>query len=144
MQEQVSKKPLVDILSEMSGSQVVMKQDDYVFLQNGITLSQAEIDEALVTQASLEIKSLQELYLNKVDEYMNSKAKDYGYDDIKTVVTYADEPSVEKFQLEGQAFRAWRSLVYAHLYAQMEQFNNGAMAIPSVEEFIAELPVLSI
>jgi len=144
MQEQISKKPLVDILSEMSGSQVVMKQDDYVFLQNGITLSQAEIDEALVTQASLEIKSLQELYLNKVDEYMNSKAKDYGYDDIKTVVTYADEPSVEKFQLEGQAFRAWRSLVYAHLYAQMEQFNNGAMAIPSVEEFIAELPVLSI
>ena len=51
--EEISKKPLVDILSQMSGSQVVMKESDYVLLQNGITVSQSEVDEALVIQESL-------------------------------------------------------------------------------------------
>ena len=145
MQEQISKKPLVDILSQMSGKQVVMNGDDYVFLQNGITVSQAEIDEALVTQSALEQKSIQELYLKATDEHLNAKAKEYGYDDIKTAVTYADEPSVAKFQTEGQAFRTWRSLVYAYLYEQMELVQNETRTAPaSIEELIAELPTIAL
>ena len=50
---EIQLKPMVDILSQMMGSQVVMKESDYVFLQNGITVSQSLVDEALVLQESL-------------------------------------------------------------------------------------------
>ncbi len=56
--QEISKKPLVDILSQMSGRQVVMSGNDYVFLTNSITLSKSEVDEALALQEKLYTKDL--------------------------------------------------------------------------------------
>ena len=65
-----------------------------------------------------------------------------GYNDIKSAVTYADEPAVPKFQAEGLVFREWRSLCWAHYYAAMAAVHLGERAIPTAEELIAELPPL--
>jgi len=51
-----------------------------------------------------------------VQAHLDAAARAAGYDDIRSVVTYADEPAVPKFQADGQAFRAWRSLVWAKCY----------------------------
>lgn len=75
-----------------------------------------------------------------VQVYMDDKAKAYGYDDIKSAVTYAEEPRVAKFQLEGQAFRAWRSAVWDYCYTQMDAVMAGTRAAPTAEQLIAELP----
>ncbi|WP_454914160.1 hypothetical protein [Variovorax gossypii] len=56
-----------------------------------------------------------------VQEYMDSMARSLGYDDIKTAVTYADEPVVPKFQNEGRALRAWRSTLWAACYDFLER-----------------------
>ena len=53
MQEQVSKKPLVDILSAMVGSVVVMSEDKYVYLDNKIEVSASELAEAIAEQDRL-------------------------------------------------------------------------------------------
>ena len=38
-----------------------------------------------------------------------AKARELGYTNIFTAVTYADEAAVPQFQREGQALREWRS-----------------------------------
>jgi hypothetical protein len=79
-----------------------------------------------------------------VQAHMDAAAAARGYDDIKTAVTYADEPAVPRFQAEGQAFRAWRSIVWAHCYQVLDDVQAGRRAIPSAADLIAELPALHI
>lgn len=77
-----------------------------------------------------------------VQKHLDDAARTLGYDDIKSAVTYAEEPAVPKFRAEGQAFRAWRSLVWAKCYAIMDGVLNGLRPVPTKDELIAELPVL--
>ncbi|EHK66008.1 hypothetical protein [Achromobacter arsenitoxydans] len=79
-----------------------------------------------------------------VQEHMDAAARALNYDSIANAITYADEPAVPKFQAEGLAFRAWRSLVWERCYEILEQVQNGERAIPSDEELIAELPALAL
>ncbi len=75
-----------------------------------------------------------------VQAHLDAAAADLGYDDIKTAVTYADEPAVAKFQAEGQALRAWRSLVWAACYVRLEQWKAGALQEPDADQLIDSLP----
>ncbi len=77
-----------------------------------------------------------------IQEHMDAAAKLAGYDDIKTAVTYAEEPAVPKFEAEGKALRAWRSLNWAYGYEQIAAVQSGARSLPTPEELIAELPPL--
>lgn len=52
-----------------------------------------------------------------VQAHLDAAARELRYDSIESAITYADEPVVPKFQAEGQAFRTWRSLVWAKCYA---------------------------
>lgn len=79
-----------------------------------------------------------------VYDHLNAAAQALGYDDIRAAVTYADEPIVPKFQAEGRAFRAWRSLVWAHCYQVLDDVQAGRRPIPSAQDLITELPALHI
>lgn len=79
-----------------------------------------------------------------VQEHMDAAARALRYDDIKTAVTYAEEPAVPKFQAEGRAFRAWRSLVWAKCYAILEEVSSGVREIPTDDELIADLPAFAL
>lgn len=77
-----------------------------------------------------------------VQRFLDAAARARGYDDIRSAVTYADEPAVPKFQAEGQAFRAWRSLVWARCYEVLDEVESGARAVPTDSELISLLPGL--
>lgn len=81
-------------------------------------------------------------YTDLVQREMDRVARSKGYDDMKSAVTYADEPTVPKFQKEGQAFRAWRSQCWAYCYDQMDKVKAGQIAIPDPQTFLNGLPVL--
>lgn len=81
---------------------------------------------------------------NAVQSHLDTTARRLGYDSIATSVTYASEASVSKFQTEGQAFREWRSLVWAHCHAVLAAVVAGERAVPTVAELIAELPVVAL
>ena len=76
-----------------------------------------------------------------VQAHLDAGARALGYDDIKTAVTYADEPAVAKFQVEGQALRAWRSLVWQACYGLLASWQAGEADEPAAEELITMLPV---
>lgn len=80
-----------------------------------------------------------------VQAWLDGTAKDVGYDDIKSAVSYADEPSVPQFQAEGRAFRAWRSLVWEAGNQILAEVLSGARPKPaSSAALIAELPQLQL
>lgn len=83
-----------------------------------------------------------DVFKEAIQSHMDQSAKALGYDDIRTVVTYAEEPAVPKFQAEGQALRAWRSLVWAYGYEQIEAVQSGSRPMPTMEALISELPPL--
>ncbi len=78
-----------------------------------------------------------------VQGFMNETAAGLGYDSIYSAVTYAEEPAVPKYQAEGRALRAWRSLVWAKCYEVLAAVEAGTRAVPSAAELIAELPVFT-
>lgn len=75
-----------------------------------------------------------------VQAHLDTIAQDWGYDDIRSAVTYADEPAVPQFQAEGQVLRAWRSLVWASCYALLAEVQAGTRAVPTASELIDLLP----
>lgn len=87
---------------------------------------------------------LQKQLTDAVQAIMDAKAQSYGYDDLTTAVTYADEPAVAKFQTEGQAFRQWRSLVWNSAYGILAQVQAGTRTFPTVADIPALLPPFSL
>lgn len=77
-----------------------------------------------------------------IQAHLDGAARARGYDSIATAVSYAEEPAVAKFQEDGKAFRAWRSLVWAYAYQELARVKAGEREIPALEAFLAELPAL--
>lgn len=75
-----------------------------------------------------------------VQAHLDATASALGYDSIFTAVTYAEEPAVPKFQQEGKALRAWRSLVWGACEQILADVKAGKRAAPTQEALIAELP----
>lgn len=90
------------------------------------------------------VDELAKQYERAVQQHMDATAKGYGYDDIKSAVTYADEPAVPRFQAEGIAFRAWRSLCWDYCYSLLAAVQAGTTPLPALEDVIAGLPALEV
>jgi len=75
-----------------------------------------------------------------VQVHLDRVAQSYRYDNILSACSYAEEPAVERFQSEGRALRAWRSLVWQKAFDILEGVKNGGREMPSDEELLLELP----
>ena len=78
----------------------------------------------------------------RVQLWLDEQARALGYDDIKSAVTYAEEPAVPQFQQEGQAMRRLRSLAWARCYEILDEVQAGQRPILTEEELIAEMEAL--
>ena len=126
------------------GEQYVLDGDSYeglVWLDSTPKPTMAEIEAA---RATVQAEIIKNGLITAVQQHMDSIAQSSGYDDIKTACTYADESAVPQFQAEGQRFRAWRSLVWAYCYAQLDAVMAGQRTVPTTDVLIAELPKLSL
>lgn len=79
-------------------------------------------------EAELSQDELMSRYETAVQGKLNSAAIAAKYDSIENAVSYAEEPSVPKFQMDGKAFRTWRSLVWAYAYDQLALVLAGAVS----------------
>lgn len=89
-------------------------------------------------------EQIRQAYVDAIQFHMDAVARTYNYDDIKSAVTYAEEPVVPRFQQEGRAFRAWRSLVWGYAYTQLDLVMSGEREQPTIEQILSELPGLEI
>jgi len=74
----------------------------------------------------------QKAAVEAVQARLDAQAQAWGYDDIFTACTYAEEDEDPQFMAEGKALRRWRSATWRACYANA--------AAPSLEALIALLP----
>ena len=92
---EIQLKPMVDILTELIGSQIVMSGDDYVYLSNSEQVSDEEV---------LEAKGLQDAdYIQQgIDKQMNEYQAYLTATDFKMTVDY-DQDITEVTTLRAEA-----------------------------------------
>jgi len=82
-------------------------------------------------------------YALAVQRMLDDEAKKLSYDSCLSVCSYYDT-GYAKFDIEGEAFRAWRSAVWVKAYAILDEVKAGTREIPTEEALLAELPKLEI
>lgn len=88
-------------------------------------------------------EKIQEQLTAKVQQYLDTTAQKLGYDSCLSVCSYVDT-GVVKFDEEGEAFRKWRSAVWAKGYEIVDEVQAGTREIPTEEELFAELPTIEL
>lgn len=83
------------------------------------------------------------IFERAIQSHLDEAAVSRGYDSIATAVSYAEEPAVQRFQEDGRAFRAWRSLVWQYAYQELARVKAGEREIPALDAFLTELPALA-
>ncbi|MBK1686206.1 hypothetical protein [Rubrivivax gelatinosus] len=73
---------------------------------------------------------------------LDEAAQAAGYDDIKSAVSYADEPAVRQYQADGLRLRAWRSRVWAFALPVINSVAAGELAPDAASAQLAALPEL--
>jgi len=96
------------------------------------------IDPVLLLTPARAAKALSRAIQAKLD----AAAQALGYDSILAAISYADEPSVAKFQAEGVALRAWRSAVWAAVTPALDAVVNGG-TVPTAAALLATLPTFT-
>lgn len=87
-------------------------------------------------------EEIQKRLTDGVQNWMDNIVQERNYDNVHTCVgTYLYSP-IEKFRLEAEVVRDWVSYVWAKCYEILAQVEAGERDIPTLEEVIAELPVL--
>lgn len=84
---------------------------------------------------------LTENFRRIIQERLDNKAKERGYDHILSLSSYSDDPS-ERLAKEGQAGKRWRSEHWEKSFTIMKDVFDGKREIPTEEEFITELPAM--
>lgn len=114
--------------------------DDPAFLRllpaGSVAITDAQAAEA--QRPAPTVESLTAL----VQAHIDAVAQAWGYDNVYTAVTYADEPAVKAFADEGKALRAWRSRVWAAARQTLADVQSGKTPPPTIEEFITSLPAI--
>jgi|694.fasta_scaffold53835_2 hypothetical protein len=77
-------------------------------------------------------------YIPGISTFMESKAKEYGYDNLLSACSYTAS-TVTKFQIESVAFNAWRDSVWETAFTALATFDQNGI-FPKPDDFIASLP----
>lgn len=100
-------------------------------------------DEMAARAAAAQVK-VTATFEQAVQAQLDKAARDRGYDSLATVISYAEEPAVPRFQADGQAFRKWRSLVWDYAHSVLNAVLAGEQAQPELDEFLESLPALEL
>jgi hypothetical protein len=80
-------------------------------------------------------------YTAAVQKHLDSFAQTRGYDNIMSAATYATS-TVPKFKAEGQYAVEARDATWAKCYEVLAAVEAGTRPMPTLDELLAELPVL--
>lgn len=88
----------------------------------------------------LDIEALKHSFISAIQNLLDRKAQENGYDSILSACSYAGYEN--PFRAEGEAYGIWRANCWAYCYGQLSLISNGSRLVPSIEEFMMELPIL--
>lgn len=84
---------------------------------------------------------LQKTIEKELRELIESKPGERGYDSIATISSYITSSNIQ-WKAEADAFIAWRDSVFEYAYNIQSQVQLGQISVPTIEEFISNVPIL--
>ena len=117
---------------EQDGSQDDLISDDLVPI--------TDVEADALRNPVLTDAQLIALYEGDLDLHLDTVARAHRYSDRFTFALRAGYPG--PFQSEGIAFAQWMDACNAQAYQLLQDVQAGTAALPTVEAFIAALPVL--
>lgn len=143
MQDEITVRPLVDILSERLGESVVMSGEDYVLLRDKSVVAAVEVESALATQqkeiAVATIEKTKTDLSNAVQSLLDTKAQEFRYDNMMSARSYAGYTN--PFQTEAQSLAIWAADCWVAAGQIEADVIAGNRTIPTAEEVQSEMPV---
>ncbi|GGB00798.1 hypothetical protein GCM10011491_31240 [Brucella endophytica] len=79
-------------------------------------------------------------YRAAIQSLIDARAMEKQYDSGATLASYVNS-TVPQWAAEANAFVAWRDQVWAYALAELDKVQAGERGQPTVEAFLAELPV---
>jgi hypothetical protein len=76
-----------------------------------------------------------------IQETVDAASRDRDFRDGVTLASYAASTN-PVWQAQALAFIAWRDHIWAYAYAELAKALSGERDIPSVEDFLTELPAI--
>ena len=115
-------------------------------LPEGVAYEMVDEAEAVVwwaaNQPAPAPADLQKLFTEAIQGHLDAFARTRNYDGILSAATYATS-TVPKFRAEGQYAVEARDAVWAKGYEILAEVAGGQRPLPTLEEVIAELPLLA-
>jgi hypothetical protein len=87
------------------------------------------------------LSQIKQSLINAIQSYLDKEAQAHFYDGILSLCSYATSTNL-KFGPEGQAGVVWRDDCWSVGYAVLAECEAGTRAIPTVDELLAEMPVM--
>ena len=101
-----------------------------------------EEESVVETHEEWAARKVKQQLTQAVQNHMDTIAVERNYDNIISCTTYATSLN-PKFSAEGQAAVEWRDNVWVTCYQILDDVKAGNRPIPTEDELIAELPVLT-
>ncbi|MDD2879690.1 MAG: hypothetical protein PHQ58_04570 [Rhodoferax sp.] len=105
------------------------------------TVSPITDPEILAESYRMEAEELKQRYLGHVQVHLDTKAREHGYDDIKSAALRAAYPG--PYQQEGITLATWMDECWFLTFELLAEAQGGAAELTQ-EQLIAQLPVCSI
>lgn len=77
-----------------------------------------------------------------VQTHVDAVAKAREFNDGVTAATYLTS-TIPRWKADAEAFVAWRDIVWAYSYGELDKVRNGERPQPTIANFINELPAVS-
>lgn len=129
-------------ITKVTGLQVGFT-DTFVVMDNGTwrALSAAENTAVDTEYQTLVFNETKTTYEKALEEHLDKKAKERGYNTIHTASLRAALVN-SPYHAEGVAYGTWMDVCNAKGYEVLAGVQAGTIALPTVEDFILMLPVL--
>lgn len=143
MQNEITVSPLVDILTEQLGEQVVMNGNDYVYYDGLLKVEPTKVEIALLEQQKLYeeevLKNIKSEFNGAIEDHLNVTAQSFRYDNMMSARSYAGYTN--PFQTEAQSLAVWASNCWVKAGEIEAAVEAGDRDMPTIDEVLAELPV---
>jgi len=125
----------------LTGTKRVEVTQDEIIIDDGLVLpTQQEIEKKVKElEAEYQIKQQKEAFNNAIQTHLDTKAKEFRYDNIMSVRSYAGYEN--PFQAEAQKLAVWASNCWVKAGEIEAEVQAGNRDMPTIDEVLAELPV---
>lgn len=113
--------------------------------QTAVPLTQEELDEIASRSVPTNAKTKEQIikeYQAAVQKRLDDFAQTRNYDGILSACTYAAS-TVTRFKTEGQYCVNVRDTTWAKCYEILDAVNSNSRPMPTLEQLMSELPILS-